>query len=118
MQKDHLEILLEDLRSKFDLVIEGHESLNKKIDNNFAELNQKIEHQTFLLGALNRKVDAVAGDLSTHRKEYRGAWEGLEGEGGRGLICGFKWEPSRRPSLYCYGKISPPGARVIGTALR
>ena len=82
MQKDHLEILLEDLRSKFDLVLEGHASLDKKIDKNFDEINEKIEHQTFLLGALNRKVDAVAGDLSAHRRDTEAhgkVWKVKEG---------------------------------------
>lgn len=69
MQKDHLEILLEDIRSKFDLVLEGHDSLNRKIDKNFGELNEKIEHQTFMLGAINQKVGSVAGDLAAHRKD-------------------------------------------------
>ena len=32
MDKDNLEILLEDLRGKFDLVLEGHDALHKRID--------------------------------------------------------------------------------------
>jgi hypothetical protein len=31
MEKDHLEILLEDIRGKFELVLEGHESLRQEI---------------------------------------------------------------------------------------
>ena len=31
MDKDHLEILLEDIRGKFDLVLEGHDALHKEI---------------------------------------------------------------------------------------
>ncbi len=69
MEKDHLEILLEDIRSKFDLVLEGHESLNRKIDNRFDELDRKIDHNSFLIGALNQKIDAVASDLSAHRTD-------------------------------------------------
>jgi hypothetical protein len=30
MQKDHLGILLKDIRGKFDLVLEGHDSLRKR----------------------------------------------------------------------------------------
>ncbi len=33
MKKDHLEILLEDIKERFDLVLEGHESLLQNIDN-------------------------------------------------------------------------------------
>jgi hypothetical protein len=61
MQKDHLEILLEDIQGKFDLVLEGHDSLNRNIDKNFAELNVKIDHQTFMLGTLNQKVGSRCG---------------------------------------------------------
>ncbi len=80
MKKDHLEILLEDIRGKFDLVLEGHESIRKEIRDTREELNEKIEHNTFLIGALNRKIDdvderlskkidAVAADLKDHRAD-------------------------------------------------
>jgi len=64
MEKDHLEILLEDIRSKFELVLEGHDSLSRKIDGRFDELNEKIEHHSFLIGTLNKKIDAVDSSLS------------------------------------------------------
>ena len=64
MQKDHLEILLEDIRGKFDLVLEGHAALDKKIDARFDELNQKIEHNSFMIGTLNKKIDDVDERLS------------------------------------------------------
>lgn len=80
MQKDHLEILLEDIRGKFDLVLESHAALDRKIDNRFDELNEKIEHNSFMIGALNKKIDAVderlsnkmdavSADLSAHRAD-------------------------------------------------
>ncbi|MFA5516325.1 MAG: hypothetical protein WDA20_08555 [Desulfuromonadales bacterium] len=31
MEKEHLEILLEDIRAKLDLVLEGHEVLRREI---------------------------------------------------------------------------------------
>ena len=31
MQKDHMEIILEDIRDKFDLVLEGHDVLRQEI---------------------------------------------------------------------------------------
>jgi outer membrane murein-binding lipoprotein Lpp len=80
MKKDHLEILLEDIRGKFELVLEGHESLSRKMDGRFDELNEKIEHNSFLIGTLNKKIDdvenklgakidAVAADLAAHRAD-------------------------------------------------
>jgi chaperonin cofactor prefoldin len=65
MEKDHLEILLEDIRGKFELVLEGHESLSRKMDERFDELNEKIEHHSFLLGTLNKKIDGVDNRLNT-----------------------------------------------------
>ncbi|ABQ27362.1 hypothetical protein [Geotalea uraniireducens] len=69
MQKDHLEILLEDIRSKFDLVLEGHESLRAEIRDTRSELNEKIEHNSFLINVLNEKIDSVAADLAAHRTD-------------------------------------------------
>ena len=59
MEKDHLEILLEDIRSKFDLVLEGHAALDRKMDLRFAELEEKIDKNTFLIQALAKRVDEV-----------------------------------------------------------
>ena len=62
MEQSHLEILLEDIRSKFELVLEGHSVLNNKIDAFRAESNEKHEQTAFLL-------KAVAADLSAHRAD-------------------------------------------------
>jgi hypothetical protein len=62
MEQSHLEILREDIRSKFELVLEGHSVLNAKIDAFRAESNEKHEQTTFLL-------KAVAADLSAHRAD-------------------------------------------------
>ncbi|ACH40440.1 heptapeptide repeat protein [Citrifermentans bemidjiense Bem] len=95
MEKEHLEILLEDINSKFNLVLEGHTALDKKFDSKLGELNEKIEQTTFMLGVVNdnlskridelderlsiridelderlsTKLDAVAADLSEHRAD-------------------------------------------------
>jgi hypothetical protein len=91
MQKDHLEILLEDIRGKFDLVLEGHEvlrseirelgrktdersdlvdfkidTMNKKIDAVDEKLSKKIDAVDV---KLSRKIDAVSADLSAHRAD-------------------------------------------------
>lgn len=65
MEKDHLEILLEDINGKFNLVLEGYTALDKKIDTRFDELNEKIENNSFMIGVLNNKIDAVDERLST-----------------------------------------------------
>ncbi len=83
MQKEHLEILLEDIREKFDLVLEGHASLDKKIGIKFDQLNEKIEINSLKIDALHQmvkqnskkidtlgiKIDGVTADLKAHRKD-------------------------------------------------
>ncbi len=59
MEKDHLEVLLEDIRSKFDLALEGHAVLDKKIDDfrqEFVEFRQETEFKNNLL---NKKIDSL-----------------------------------------------------------
>ena len=69
MEKDNLEILLEDIRGKFDLVLEGHEVLRKEIRDTRNELCEKIQFVDFKVEALNQKVDAIAADLKAHRED-------------------------------------------------
>ena len=80
MDKDHLEILLEDIRGKFDLVLEGHDALRKDIRDTRTELCEKINLVDFKVEVLNQKVDgvearltqkidAVAADLTAHRRD-------------------------------------------------
>lgn len=91
MEKDHLEILLEDIRGKFDPVLEGHDVLRNEIKEARDESNAKHEHTAFLIDTLNKKIDsvdsrlsgkldAVAADLSAHRKDTETPW-GVSGEG-------------------------------------
>ena len=82
MQKDHLEILLEDINSKFELVLEGYSALDKKIDVKFDELSEKIDMNTFKIDVLNTKIDAVAADLRAHRADteaHRSLYQVKEG---------------------------------------
>lgn len=80
MQKDHLEILLEDIRGKFDLVLEGHEVLRDEIRETRTELKKDIELCNFKIDTLNKKIDAVdeklskkidavSADLKSHRAD-------------------------------------------------
>jgi len=80
MEKDHLEILLEDIRGNVKLVLEGHEVLRHDIqdlaqetkerfevvDLKFEALNNKIDSVD---ERLNNKIDAVAVDLKAHRTD-------------------------------------------------
>jgi len=59
-----LTIILEDISSKFDLVLEGHEVLRQEIRGVRDESNTRHEHTAFLLTALNDKIDSVESRLS------------------------------------------------------
>ena len=73
MEKERLEILLEDIRSKFDLMFEGQKMLNNKLDQIAENLEQKITEVDKKLdrmaAELNRKIDGVASDLAEHRAD-------------------------------------------------
>ena len=80
MKKDHLEILLEDIRGNVQLVLKGHVVLDRKIDTKFNELSEKIDINSLKIDALNGKIDAVdkklsdkiddvAADLKAHRAD-------------------------------------------------
>ena len=89
MEKEHLEMILEDINGKFDLIIEGHEGLrgeirelSRKTDERFDRVDFKIDTLSKKIdgveekltakidgvGAkLSKKIDSVATDLSAHR---------------------------------------------------
>lgn len=69
MEKDHLEILLEDIRSKFDLVLEGHDVLRSELRETRTELKEEIALGNFKIDLLNKKIDVVAADLAAHRAD-------------------------------------------------
>ena len=59
MQKDHLEILFKDISSKFTLVLEGHDAIRVEMQKMHEDLNEKIEHNSFLINVVNQKVDSL-----------------------------------------------------------
>ena len=63
MEKDHLEILLEDINGKFDLVLEGHDALRKEIRDTREELCEKINLVDLKVNAMNQKIDGVRDEL-------------------------------------------------------
>ena len=93
MKKEHLEILLENINSKFDLVLEGHAALDEKFSKRFNELEKKIEFNSFKIEVVSKKIDdvetrlgakidAVADDLTAHRADnevHQGLYRVKEG---------------------------------------
>lgn len=64
MQKEHLEVILESIDSKFSLVLEGHETLNQKIDNLAKRTDERFDLVDFKIDTLNDKIDAVDKKLT------------------------------------------------------
>ena len=62
MEKDHLEMLLEDIRGKFELVLDGHDALRAELHEFRRESNDKHEQSAFLL-------KKIAADLAAHRAD-------------------------------------------------
>lgn len=83
MEKDYMEILLEEMRGKFDLVLEGHAALHAQIDEVRRESNEKHDLSAFKLQVvaermaemngridkLETKVNGIAIDLTAHRAD-------------------------------------------------
>jgi hypothetical protein len=84
MEKEHVEILLENIKEKFDLVLEGHQGSRHDIKDLRQDMNEKfdfldatIESVNSRLSAkidgverkLSSKIDGVAADLAAHRAD-------------------------------------------------
>ena len=59
MQRDHLKILLEEMNSKFTLVLEGHSALHQEIMNSRQDTAEKFAMVDFKFEVLNNKIDTV-----------------------------------------------------------
>ncbi|MCK4620863.1 MAG: hypothetical protein KAT62_01480 [Desulfuromonadales bacterium] len=82
MQKDHLEVLLEDISGKFDLVLEGHEVLRSEIRELGRKTAERFDLVDFKIDTLNQKIDAVSADLKDHRADteaHHGVYRVKEG---------------------------------------
>ena len=64
-----METPLEDIRGKFDLVLEGYEILRHQMQRNHEDLTEKIDQNTMMIKVLNEKFDGVAADLADHRQD-------------------------------------------------
>ena len=80
MKKDNLGFVLEDIRGKFELVLEGHAVLHKEIKDTREQMDERFDMVDFKIETLseelqqtkndlNQKIDAVAADLKAHRED-------------------------------------------------
>jgi hypothetical protein len=63
MEKQSFEILLENIDSKFNLVLEGYSVLAKEIKDTRSELKEDISLLDVKITALSRRVDSVEASL-------------------------------------------------------
>ena len=79
MFKHHIGIMSEDFQHKLDIVVEGHQMLNEKIDRLDGRMNSlegkvdrlevRLDRVEVRLDRVEVKIDAVATDLSAHRAD-------------------------------------------------
>jgi predicted nucleic acid-binding Zn-ribbon protein len=60
---EQFKIVLEDINQKFDILIEGHNGLNKKFD----KIDREIEDRQAADGALLKEIRELKTDLNDHR---------------------------------------------------
>jgi hypothetical protein len=69
MKKENLEVLLEDMNSKFSLILEGHEAIRSEVREGFKKADERFDLIDFKIETLNKKIDAVSADLAAHRSD-------------------------------------------------
>ena len=62
MGKEHLEVILENIDKKFDIVIEGYSTLDRKIDDLAKSTAERFDLVDF-------KIDTLATELKAHRED-------------------------------------------------
>jgi outer membrane murein-binding lipoprotein Lpp len=72
MEKTHMEVLLEDIRGKFDLVLEGHDALRGEIRELGRKTEERFDLVDFKIDTLNQKIDGVAADLKATDERLSG----------------------------------------------
>jgi hypothetical protein len=62
VEKEHLEVILENIDKKFDIVIEGCSTLDRKIDDLAKSTAERFDLVDF-------KIDTLATELKAHRED-------------------------------------------------
>jgi len=70
-ERSHLEVILEDINGKFDLVLEGHVTLEHMIHEHRAETRQDKRELQALIQTSHDSLDAKINKVSADLKETR-----------------------------------------------
>jgi len=83
-EQRHFEVLLEEISGKVNLVLEGHEALDGKIDRYHQEAKEDYGLAVDLIKGLNHKIDGVEQRLDAKidgvRDELKGDIQGVRDE--------------------------------------
>ena len=103
MKKDYLEVILEDINSKFDLVLEGYQVLSNDIQQTRTELKSDIELCNFKIDTVvtelkktNAKIDAVAADLKETDKRLSDKIDGVASD-----LKAHRQDTEAHGGMYC-----------------
>ena len=67
----HFGVLLENMDSKFDLMLEGQQALDKKIDKNHQELREFRGEVDYKFGIVFEKLESIDDELKIIRNELK-----------------------------------------------
>ena len=63
MKKDHFEMLLEEMKGQFKLVLEGHDAIRHEIQEKIQCVCEKIDVNSFAIKGLEKRIDCVEDSL-------------------------------------------------------
>ena len=63
MKKDHFEVLLEEMKGQFNLVLEGHDTIRHEMQEKIQCVCEKIDVNTFAIKGLEKRIDGVEDSL-------------------------------------------------------
>lgn len=86
-EKERYVILYEDMLSKFDILIDGHQVLKDMMEKNTDRLNQRINETNAMLrlmvDALNQKIEDDKKDLIETKQELKAEIQGVKHDLGK-----------------------------------
>ena len=77
MKKDHFEVLLEEMKGQFTLVLEGHDAIRHEFNEKLDALGEKVEINSIEIKALSKRIDGVEDNLGKRIDGVEGKVDGL-----------------------------------------
>ena len=74
MEKEHFEVILEDIKGKFDFLVEGFEGIKQrqdKLDSKFDKLDSKVDKLDVKVTVLDQRVDKLERSVGEIQQDVR-----------------------------------------------